>query len=52
MKSIFSILRNYTNNHTSAEANQSTFTYNVNCQIVPDNTKGLYVKNGKKVVVK
>ena len=35
-----------------AEANQPTVTYNVNGQIVPGNTKGLYIKNGKKVVVK
>ena len=36
----------------SVEANQPTVTYNVNGQIVPDNTKGLYIRNGKKVVVK
>ena len=36
----------------SADANQTTVTYNVNGQIVPDNAKGLYIKNGKKVVVK
>ena len=36
----------------SAEANQPTVTYNVNGQIVPDNAKGLYIRNGKKVVVK
>ena len=36
----------------SAEANQPTVTYNVNGQIVPDNIKGLYIRNGKKVVVK
>lgn len=35
---------------SSAEANQSTVTYNVNGQIVPDNAKGLYIKNGKKYV--
>ena len=33
----------------SAEANQPTVTYNVNGQIVPDNTKGLRIKNGKKI---
>ena len=36
----------------SVEANQPTVTYNVNGQIVPDNTKGLYIRNGKKVVIK
>ena len=36
----------------SAEANQPTVTYNVNGQIVPDNTKGFHIKNGKKVIVK
>ena len=36
----------------SVEANQPTVTYNVNGQIVPDNTKGLHIRNGKKVVVK
>ena len=36
----------------SAEANQPAVTYNVNGQIVPDNAKGLYIRNGKKVVVK
>ena len=34
------------------EANQPTVTYNVNGQIVPDNIKGLRIKNGKKVVIK
>ena len=38
--------------NTSAEANQPTVAYNVNGQIVPDNTKGLHIRNGKKVVVK
>lgn len=36
----------------SVEANQPTVTYNVNGQIVPDNIKGLRIKNGKKMVVK
>ena len=36
----------------SAEANQPTVTYNVNGQIVPDNTKGLRIKNGKKIIIK
>ena len=36
----------------SVDANQPTVTYNVNGQIVPDNIKGLRIKNGKKVVVK
>ena len=36
----------------SVEANQPTVTYNVNGQIVPDNTKGLHIRNGKKVVIK
>ena len=35
---------------TNAEANQPTVTYNVNGQIVSDNAKGLYIKNGKKYV--
>ena len=34
----------------SAKANQPTVIYNVNGQIVPDNAKGLYIKNGKKYV--
>lgn len=36
----------------SEEAIQPTVTYNVNGQIVPDNTKGLHIRNGKKVVIK
>ena len=36
----------------SVEANKQTVNYNVNGQIVPDNTKGLHIRNGKKVVVK
>ena len=36
----------------SAGANRPTVIYNVNGQIVPDNSKGLYIRNGKKVVVK
>ena len=34
----------------NAEANQPTIIYNVNGQIVSDNAKGLYIKNGKKYV--
>ena len=37
---------------TCAEANQPTVTYNVNGQIVPDNAKGLFIKNGKKIIIK
>ena len=36
----------------SVEANKPTVTYNVNGQIVPNDTKGLHIKNGKKVIVK
>ena len=36
----------------SVEANKPTVTYSVNGQIVPDNTKGFHIKNGKKVIVK
>ena len=36
----------------SVEANKQTVNYNVNGQIVPDNIKGLHIRNGKKVVVK
>ncbi len=36
----------------SVEANKPTVTYNVNGQIVPNDTKGLHIKNGKKVVIK
>ena len=36
----------------SVEANQPTVTYNVNGQLVPNNTKGLHIRNGKKVVIK
>ena len=36
----------------SVDANQPTVTYNVNGQIVPDNTKGLRIKNGKKIIIK
>ncbi len=36
----------------SVDANQPTVTYNVNGQLVPNNTKGLHIRNGKKVVVK
>ena len=34
----------------NADANQPTIIYNVNGQIVSDNAKGLYIKNGKKYV--
>ena len=36
----------------SVEANKQTVNYNVNGQIVPNNIKGLRIKNGKKVIVK
>ena len=36
----------------SVEANKPTVTYNVNGQVVPNDTKGLHIKNGKKVIVK
>ncbi len=36
----------------SVDANQPTVTYSVNGQIVPDNTKGLRIKNGKKIIIK
>ena len=36
----------------SVEANKPTVTYNVNGQVVPNNTKGLHIRNGKKVVIK
>ena len=36
----------------SVDANQPTVTYNVNGQLVPNNTKGLHIRNGKKVVIK
>jgi len=34
----------------SADANQPTIIYNVNGQIISDNAKGLYIKNGKKYI--
>ena len=34
----------------NADANQPTVIYNMNGQIVSDNAKGLYIKNGKKYV--
>jgi hypothetical protein len=36
----------------SVDANQPTVTYSVNGQVVPNDTKGLHIKNGKKVIVK
>ena len=36
----------------SVDANQPTVTYSVNGQVVPNDTKGLHIKNGKKVVIK
>ena len=36
----------------SVDANQPTVTYNVNGQVVPNNTKGLHIRNGKKVMIK
>ena len=36
----------------SVDANKPTVTYNVNGQVVPNDTKGLHIKNGKKVIVK
>ena len=36
----------------SVDANQPTVTYNVNGQLVPNNTKGLHIRNGKKVMIK
>ena len=36
----------------SVEANKPTVTYSVNGQVVPNDTKGLHIKNGKKVIVK
>ena len=36
----------------SVGANQPTVTYSVNGQVVPNDTKGLHIKNGKKVIVK
>ena len=36
----------------SVDANQPTVTYSVNGQVIPNDTKGLHIKNGKKVIVK
>ena len=36
----------------SVDANQPTVTYSVNGQVVPNDTKGLHIRNGKKVVIK
>ena len=35
-------------NEIDVESNLPIVTYNLNGQIVTDNTKGLYIKNGKK----
>ncbi len=36
----------------SANANANKKTFNINGQLVPDNTRGIVIKNGKKVVVR